>query len=207
MTPTDLMTPPYDLSLYSPTPILINLHYTLHWSTHSPPSGTPNRRQIFPPQTFAALLPTDSTTQHFLSTLHQSCLNRIRSSTRFTSYAFTSPINCEAEFNIIYSPFNTTTKTGGLSIRTLSTPELSNQLHLIKLRNYQDVIRADMAIEIDLLKERNDREMASMQQHLRGIASDCLRLFPALDNQPSRKSEENDTTSSSTAAKTTKCTD
>ncbi|KAK3985873.1 hypothetical protein QBC44DRAFT_373739 [Cladorrhinum sp. PSN332] len=165
----------YDLDLYDTTPMLVNLHYTVHWSSHSQTSA-PNRRQIFSPMTFAALLPTESV-QHFLTTLNQACLSRIRSATRFTFYSFTNPIDCQAEFNIIYASF----PSSKLSIRNLTLTELTHQLELIKLRNYQDAVRVDMAIEIDITAERKQREINEMQ--LRGIAADCIHLLPKIENE------------------------
>ncbi|KAK4160708.1 hypothetical protein QBC43DRAFT_245137, partial [Cladorrhinum sp. PSN259] len=155
MTPTtptfDLTSSPYDLELYETTPMLVNLHYTIHWSTHLSASS-PNRRQIFSPITFATVLPTESI-QHFLTTLNQACLNRIRSATRYTFYSFNEPIDCQAEFNIVY----TNCPSSKLSIRSLTLTELTHQLELIKLRNYQDAVRVDMAIEIDVAAERKHR--------------------------------------------------
>lgn len=92
------ITTPFVLDMFDTAPLLINLHYTIHWSSRSSKS-TPNRRQIFSPMTFGTTLPTEST-QHFLTILNDVCLNRVRSATRYTCYSFENPKNCQTELYV-----------------------------------------------------------------------------------------------------------
>ncbi|KAK4459690.1 hypothetical protein QBC42DRAFT_348617 [Cladorrhinum samala] len=180
-------TTPFGLDLFDTTPMLINLHYTIHWSARSS-KPTPNRRQIFSPTTFGTVLPTESI-QHFLTILNDVCLDRVRSATRYTCYSFETPKNIQAEFYFVFTNF----PDSKLSIRGLTLAELSHQLELIKSRGYRDAIRAEMAIEIDVFlsgpgddparkkktkKKRTGHVQAAVDEmQLRGIASDCIRLL------------------------------
>ncbi len=142
------------LDFYTPTPLLINLHFTLH---HSPPAtsassntaslGSPKpKTQKFPPTTFAADLLTD-TPALFLRSLDASCLERIRSATRYTAYRFSTPVNYEVERAFVWAGVGNEGM-GCVGMRGLSEGEMETQVRMIRQRGGRDWLRVEMIVEI-----------------------------------------------------------
>ncbi|KAL2127559.1 hypothetical protein VTI74DRAFT_10551 [Chaetomium olivicolor] len=101
--------------LYDTTPLLIELHYTLYWS-----SGA--HGQKFAPIAFAADLITENP-ELFLQSLDASCLERIDAATKYTMYKFDKPVNYEVERWFVWEGL----EEGRLSIRGLTAGQLEKR--------------------------------------------------------------------------------
>ncbi|KAK4149654.1 hypothetical protein C8A00DRAFT_46756 [Chaetomidium leptoderma] len=154
------------LTLYTETPLLIDLHFTLHWSTTTTTNtsgdgitktktNTHTQKFQFPPTTFAANVIADETPELFLHSLDLRCLDRIRAMTRYTVYCFDKPVNYEVERAFLWE--GTTRGGRGLAIRGLSAEELGSQLRMVRDRGYRDWVRVDMAVEIEAGEELRRR--------------------------------------------------
>ncbi len=142
------------LTFHTSTPLLINLHFTLH---HSPPAtpinsnatdlGPPKlQTQKFPPTTFAADLLMDTPTL-FLRSLDTSCLERIRNATRYTAYRFSTPLNYEVERAFVWAGVGDEGM-GCVGMRGLSEEEMEAQVRMVRQRGGRDWVRVEMIVEI-----------------------------------------------------------
>ncbi|KAK4235328.1 hypothetical protein C8A03DRAFT_36827 [Achaetomium macrosporum] len=133
------------LDLHHHATILVELRFTIYWNAgkHS---------QKFPAVAFAAELITENA-ELFIQSLDAACQERIRATTKYTMYHFERPINFEVERSFVWKGC----EQARLSIRALSSGELSTQLDLMEKRGYQDCIRVEMAVEIEAGEELKDR--------------------------------------------------
>ena len=142
------------LTFHTPTPLLINLHFTLHHSTATAPTstnttslGSPKpKTHKFPPTTFAADLLTD-TPALFLRSLDTSCLERIRNATRYTAYRFSTPVNYEVERAFVWAGVGDEGM-GCVGMRGLSEGEMEAQVRMVRERGRRDWVRVEMVVEI-----------------------------------------------------------
>jgi hypothetical protein len=167
-TPT---TPTSLLNLHTHQPLLIDLHFALHWfptkhlnsdSNLKTLTSTPHS-QAFPPVTFAADVltpePENWNPSAFLQSLDETCLDRIRALTKYTIYNFIKPVNYEVERWFVWHGVGDPEEEGEarVGIRGLSAFELEAQLRMVRERGYRDWVRVEMAVEIEAGRELEGR--------------------------------------------------
>ncbi|KAL2270562.1 hypothetical protein VTJ83DRAFT_2746 [Remersonia thermophila] len=203
----------FDSSLHATIPLLINLHYTVHWATTSATAMTAREptspakqyySQRFPPVTFAAdavNLANDTgfggssreswwgfsppSPLGFLRSIDEACLARVRAALRHTPYAFDMPINYEIERWFVWTGLggdegkrwegvdgDDGNEYGGVprldstaarvNIRGLTAAELVCQLRMVAARGWRDMVRVEMAVEIEARAPREKRPGESL---------------------------------------------